>query len=371
MSKKFFEKVTEQSQVKSEIVSAYFGAWVKIMSKKARNPTLAYIDLFAGPGRYLDGSKSTPIKIMEQIISNPELSGRMVTIFNDADLTSAKALEQELKSLPGYNNLKHEPKISNSMVGDDIAEILEGMQLVPTLGFIDPWGYLGLSSRLINAMIKNWGCDCIFFFNYNRINPGIDNPSVKKHIDAIFGKEKADVLRNKIEPLCPKYRELTILNELSSTLSDGKSKYVLPFRFIMPDRARTSHYLILVTKNILGYTIMKDIMWRNSSEHNDDVASFSFIPVKKQQQLDFLAMFNPKPLDELGTELCKIYKGVTLTVKQIIDGHHPWTPYVGKNYKETLRRLECSNRIKCFPSKRPIRNGVKTMGDTVRITFPS
>jgi len=39
-----------------------------------------------------------------------------------------------------------------------------------------------------------WGCDCVFFFNYNRINAGINNPGVKKHMDALFGEERADAL---------------------------------------------------------------------------------------------------------------------------------------------------------------------------------
>jgi three-Cys-motif partner protein len=366
----FFEEATEQSQVKSEIVAAYFGAWVSIMARKARSEKLAYVDLFAGPGRYKDGSKSTPIKVMEQIITNPELTKRIVTIFNDADPISAKALRQELSNLHGYDKLKYKPQVLNSRVGNEIVELFERMRLVPTLGFIDPWGYLGLSSRLIKAMAKDWGCDCIFFFNYNRINMGISNPAVDKHMDSIFGKVNADQLRETLQSLPPKDRELVILNELSSALSEGKSKYVLPFRFVMPNRERTSHYLILVSKHVLGYTIMKDIMWRNSSEYNDGVASFSFIPVRNPHQLDFLAMFNPKPLDELGIELCKTYKGKCLTVKQIIDEHHPWTPYVSKNYKEALRRLEACEKIQCTPTKRRIKDGAMTMGDNVEVTFP-
>jgi len=37
---------------------------------------LAYIDLFAGPGRYEDGSASTPLMVLEKAVANPKVSCR-------------------------------------------------------------------------------------------------------------------------------------------------------------------------------------------------------------------------------------------------------------------------------------------------------
>lgn len=56
MAEDFFEEQSEQSQVKAAIVSKYFWAWAKIIiavqQKGGRDQRIAYIDLFAGPGRY-------------------------------------------------------------------------------------------------------------------------------------------------------------------------------------------------------------------------------------------------------------------------------------------------------------------------------
>jgi three-Cys-motif partner protein len=60
------------------------------------------------------------------------------------------------------------------------------MRLIPTLFFVDPWGYKGLTLQLINSVLKNWGCDAIIFFNYNRINRGLSNPAVQAHMNALF-----------------------------------------------------------------------------------------------------------------------------------------------------------------------------------------
>ena len=73
----------------------------------------------------------------------------------------------------------------------------EENKLVPTLFFVDPWGYKGMTLRLINSVLKDWGCDCCFFFNYSRVNAGLGNDAVEKHMDALFGSERASSLRQR------------------------------------------------------------------------------------------------------------------------------------------------------------------------------
>lgn len=93
--KKFFDEQMEQSLVKSTIVSKYFGVWSKVIintQKKFPSTTqkVAYIDLFASPGRYKDGSSSTPIKILQNAIDDKDLSERLVSIFNDKNENNSK-----------------------------------------------------------------------------------------------------------------------------------------------------------------------------------------------------------------------------------------------------------------------------------------
>ena len=74
----FFDERTELSEVKSEIVSKYFTAWSRVMKSKSQR--LGYIDLFSGPGRYKDGSESTPIQIIKKILSDDELCNKFITL---------------------------------------------------------------------------------------------------------------------------------------------------------------------------------------------------------------------------------------------------------------------------------------------------
>jgi three-Cys-motif partner protein len=133
--------------------------------------------------------------------------------------------------------------------------MFEDMKFVPTLFFVDPWGYKGLSLRLVNSVLKDWGCDCIFFFNYNRINMGLSNPSVQEHMNALFGEERADSLREQLEEISAIEREFFIIEELTKAIQEMGGEYVLPFCFKDDNGTRTSHHLIFCCKDFKGYEI--------------------------------------------------------------------------------------------------------------------
>jgi three-Cys-motif partner protein len=142
--KQFFDETTEQSIIKAKIVSDYFWAWAKVIiptAKKSRRNRIAYIDLFAGPGRYSrDGTKSTPLLVLEKAIQDPEMREMLVTVFNDKNEDHSYSLQQAINALPGIEELKHQPTVRNYEVGKEIVAIFSQMCLVPTLFFVDPWG---------------------------------------------------------------------------------------------------------------------------------------------------------------------------------------------------------------------------------------
>lgn len=363
----FYERMEDHSEAKATIVSKYFWAWAKIMLPRSPSKRIAYIDLFAGKGRYDDGRKSTPLLVLEKAIADPVLRDGLVTIFNDVNPEYTKILEEEIKALPGIEQLRYRPAVSSIEVGSKVAELFEGLNLVPSLVFVDPWGYKGLSLRLLNAFTKNWGCECIFFFNYNRINPGLNNEVVRDHMVALFGESRLAKLQSRVANLSPQQRELVIVNELAEGIrGSGRERieYVLPFRFTT--QAGRRYYLVFVSKSPLGCKIMKDIMYKASTSHEDGVASFEYTPVK-DSQLKLLFDY-ARPLDTLGDELLSVFAGQTLTVAEIYERHNVGRRFVLANYQEALKRLEAAGRIKVDPPRDTRRPG--TLPKTARITFP-
>lgn len=61
---------------------------------------------------------------------------------------------------------------------------------------------------MIHAVLKNWACECVFFFNYNRINMGLTNDGVRRHMEALFGPERITNLHEKLDGMTPADREL-------------------------------------------------------------------------------------------------------------------------------------------------------------------
>ncbi|MBI4830819.1 MAG: three-Cys-motif partner protein TcmP [Candidatus Lindowbacteria bacterium] len=367
----FFEETTDQSEVKRTIVLKYFLAWAKVIMAVVRkhDKRIAYVDLFAGPGCYKDGANSTPLLILEQAVADKDLRQMLVTVFNDRDAQNARLLHESIVSIPGIETLKHKPRVYNSEVGEKLAHIFEDMRLVPTLLFVDPWGYKGLSLRLVGSVLKDWGCDCIFFFNYNRINAGLENPFVREHMYALFGRERAEQLGEELESLDPAQRELLVVEELAEALRDLGGKFVLPFCFRNDRGSRTSHHLIFVSKAFRGYEIMKEIMAKESTTADQGVPSFQYNPADARYPMLFELS---RPLDDLESALQKEFAGRTLTVSKIYEYHSVGKRYILKNYKDVLKKLEAAGRILTDPpaDKRQKRKGEPTMADSVRVTFP-
>jgi three-Cys-motif partner protein len=374
MGQSFFDEQREQSLVKAAIVAKYFDAWSRVMIANAAKgipiTRLAYIDLFAGPGRYKDGFKSTPLMVVERAIADDALSQLLVPMFNDADPDNVASLQSCLNALSGRDRLKHEPMVLCSEVGRDAEAMFINAQGCPTFSFIDPFGYKGLSRGIIQSVVKNWGCDCVFFFNYSRINAGINNDSVRHHMDALFGAARISRMREVLTNCAPHERETFVLEELAQALGELGASYMLPFRFRRPDGSRTSHALVFVTKNLLGYRIMKDIMAGESSTEDQGVPSFEYSPADARCPLLFSLN---RPLDALAGELITKFAGRTLSMKAIFEGHHVGTPFIERNYKYVLGQMEGQGHVVANPPAhlRPIRKGERTFSDKTIVTFPS
>src|SRR5262249_10055659 len=129
---------------------------------------------------------------------------------------------------------------------------------------------------------------------------------------------------------------------------------------------RTSHHLIFVSKHPLGYEIMKGILDKESSTHEQGVPSFDYSPADERQPVLFALS---RPLEDLEGMLLEKFAGRRVTMEQVYQEHNVGTRYVRRNYKEALRTLEQKGLIEAQPpaSKRK----ANSFADTVLVTFPA
>jgi three-Cys-motif partner protein len=370
-SSKFFDERTDQSEVKARIIQKYFFAWARVIIPTAKtiNNRIAYIDLYAGPGRYKDGSASTPLLVLEGAIQDPDLSKMLVALLNDQDANHTRTLQQEIDGLPGIETLAHKPVVMCGSIDQDAEAYFKKTRLIPSFTFVDPFGYKGLSLGIINGVIKNWGCDCVFFFNYARINAGLSNPKVEDHMDALFTADRAATLRTELQAKTPAQREALILENLAQAIKGMGGKFVLPFRFKNSSGTRTSHSLVFVSKHFKGYEIMKEIMAKESSTQEQGVPSLAYSPREKWMKDTMPLLFAlSRPLDDLGGMLLNTFAGERLSMVDIYKRHNVDTPYIKKNYKEALMALEQTHEISANPPIGMRKKG--TFADHVMVTFP-
>ncbi|MBX7044297.1 MAG: three-Cys-motif partner protein TcmP [Ignavibacteria bacterium] len=342
-SNTFFKKQTPVSFIKADIVAKYFYAWAKILTTKMKVPKLAFIDLFAGPGRYEDESESTPILVTKRVILNKGFSDKVQLLFNDKNRANINKLKVEISKLENVDKLKFEPIFRNKTVTLEIIEKLYSW-IHPALFFIDPCGYKGFSLDSILKLIEPKGSECIFFFNYNRINAAVTNSVLEKNMVELFGEYFFKELKAKVEiAMGAQNREEIITTEIWNYFSK-KYSHIVGFLFKDSYGNKTSHILIHVCTHPLGFKLMKDIMKNYEHISGEDKAIYKYAPWQQGQE----SLFTDN-LQKLKEDLLKVYKGQKIIFQDLFHAHNIGKSYSETDYKEAIKNLELDGKIECEP----------------------
>ncbi|MBI3911164.1 MAG: three-Cys-motif partner protein TcmP [Armatimonadetes bacterium] len=361
----FFERQREHSRIKAEIVSKYLPAWANVMKGRARGP-LNYLDLFAGPGYYEDRRPSTPILAVQAIAARDDLASLVRTVFNEKIPARAQALRQALDALPEAARLRYRPQVFHGETNAELAEVLRNTALAPTLAFIDPCGYKGLTRVLVLAILKNWGSECIFFLNFDAVRRALQNLTVEPHMQALFGTERAARLRELLPCLSPREQEPTVLRHLEAAMKEVGAQYVLPFRLRVTEPQRRLYHVVFVTKNALGLKIMKGVMWSVSTDLAAGIGSYEYAAEDERCP----SLFEPiTPVDDLAPELLRYFAGQTISVGQVFQEHQTRSPYIEKHYKTALLGLEAEGKITVIVPEGK-RRRANTFPDWLVVQFP-
>jgi len=365
----FFQKPREGSRIKQKIVTDYFVAYNRVMAPGPK-AKVGYADLFAGPGFYMDEKgvkhKSIPILVCEAVIGNELFREKVHLWFNEGDPEYYEKLDAAIHSVPGIETLRYEPKIGNKIVDAGWARKLGNLP-VPTLVFLDPCGYKGLSLKVIASVLGGFGNDCIFFFNYSRVNMKLDLEIMNRSLDDFFEPERARSLRAKIQDRSPDEREEIIMEAVESAI---KEVGAFPVRFgFNSDRGRRSHYLMFASKSQKAAGMMKNIRKSASSEIIEGVGSGEHDPHAGKGAGSLF-----KGLYEVEARLLSLFAGQEIRFSVLLE-REAQTGYTESNYRDAVLRLEQDNRVTIDPppDKRPFQAGGKkrTLPKNVLIRFPA
>jgi three-Cys-motif partner protein len=329
----FFRKLREGSRTKQKIVADYFVYYNRVMAR--RNDKVGYADLFAGPGLYIDDHgtthKSIPLLVCEAAIREETIRQKVHLWFNDGDQANYQLLRTAIETVPGIETLLYKPIVDNKIIDARWAEKLKKVR-VPTLFFLDPCGYKGLSLKLVASVLEGFGNDCIFFFNYSRINMKLDLAIMNESIDEFFEPERAKALRAAIHGRSPDEREEIIVAAVVSAIKQAGG-IPLFFKF-KSNMNRTSHHLVFASKNRRAADKMKEFLNSASSTMVEGVGSGEHDPRAAQVAGSLFG-----GLYEVEERLLSIYADRRIRFDVLLQEESE-TRFTEKNYRDALLELE-------------------------------
>jgi three-Cys-motif partner protein len=223
------------------------------------------MDFFSGPGRFEDGAESTPLLVLNKtdalLRDGTPLQKVLATRFYEGDTAFCSQLQSNVDSNPHVAGLKYRPKIrpfqlSAEKINRIVSRIPDG-----TLVFIDPFDNTRLSAKLFCLATKNWGCDCLSYLSVSGITRNVRKRVMPSYLTELFGDAILSELKLSLKK-CKDSEDADelVMQSLRKSLRQHSSLYLV-WLFMEADKVkRTSYALVFMSKNKLGFKIMRDMM---------------------------------------------------------------------------------------------------------------
>ena len=249
------------TRAKHEILKRYLQAWFPILTQGGF-PQVLYIDGFAGPGRYSEGEKGSPVIALEAALEHATAkNSKFLFCFVEKNNDRAQTLQEIIDDIKRPENFRVKIAAGETFEAA-FTELLDfyknrNKRLPPTFAFIDPFGWAGTPFYIVKEIMKHPSCEVFVNFMYQEINRFIGLPDQEKNFDAFFGTEK---WREGISIENPRHRNRFLHDLYMKQLSSVAGvKFVRSFE-MRNQKDVTDYYLFYGTNNLLGLKKMKEAL---------------------------------------------------------------------------------------------------------------
>jgi three-Cys-motif partner protein len=357
-NKNFFKKQTDSSRVKAAIISEYFPQVCKIISRRHTPRQFGYIDMFAGPGIYDDGSLSTPLLVAKKCYEDSFLRERVWMLFNDMEY--GDKLKTNFEKYYQSGTFPNEPYFANRVFGECpridtflTRNTMEGFyNECPSLLFIDPWGYKHINTSVLAQFLTQWGNEVFIFINTKRLNAAFENGKFQEDLKIVFPLTYSEVKAEKKLQGTVEERHKFIINHLADEFRRVLRGVVFytAFQFREEDQATPSHYLLHITKGAKGFELVKQVYSKYANvERNlggmDSVETYTFDPRSIQGASWLDEDFKQQNIQKLKNELRKKYASQMLQTEQLFNEDQRTRMLSRSYYLLALRQLADEGKI--------------------------
>ena len=346
MKKDLLGKKEEQTVSKHNILENYLEPWIRILSAPAQKwvKRLYYVDAFAGRGRFVSGEEGSPLigaKILKKYWK-PQIKYYCVCIEKETE--RAKELENELKEFRD----KVDVKIYHGEFNDLVNELIKEIRKYPAFFFIDPEGFSGTSFSAIENILNLPHKELLINFQYNAIQRWLKADRVERTISDLFGTDRwMDIVKRGLQ----RTQKERVLIELYKSQLRLKGYYVWYFNNKFPQKNRTFYYLVYATKNLTGFKIMKEVIFKEGSRRYFEPNLF--------KEIEFA---------EFQRTLLEKYKGNKVPYNNVLAYVLQETDYLARDLDSVMKKVGIKkepnperkgNPFLCFPSSYKIVSSTK------------
>jgi three-Cys-motif partner protein len=318
---------------KHQLLRHYLGAWFPIMTQGNWGSVgCTYVDAFAGPGEYVDGSQGSPI-IALSVANWPEVAktgARVNLVFIEKDASRSEHLDEMLATSQASN-----PNITVENRHGACEDIF-----IPALDRIDAW------ERPIFVNFDGWGVDTPYalvervgrdrdkahevlitfeqqwftrFATLNEIGAG----------DRVFGNQH---WREVAKLGSPQEKRSFLVDEYRHRLEEAGFPFCLIFELI--DEGGHDLLLVYGTSGIRGVEKMKDAMWSVDPVHGSH-----FRDPKDPNQMWFDLVPNDPDLRLLKQQLLRRLEHGAVSLAELKDFALRETVYRGPHAGTAVTQL--------------------------------
>lgn len=358
----FFERQLEHSKAKLALLKNYALVWMRKVTLGTPERRCLIIDTFAGAGYYEDGSEGSPILLIKEAMNFAEQSkcfktskfNNITLIFSEKNketfiklkenienLINQKIVSEKFNVLNKYNNI--EIAITNDSFENFVNNLLAKIDnIIPTLMFIDPFGYKNISLDIISKLIQQYdNCELLINFMYEEFNRFLfkeDNKNFVETQKGFYGNNLSEI-QEKIKNSCstPKERREIIISGYKENLKNAGADYILDFDIEKNNKVKMT--MVFCTRNLYGFDVMKENMFKTCK--NTD---FEYHTTSPQLSL-FSDCDEDKIVSELAGYIYNKFSGKKVMTTRIKDYcmKHQYIP--SSFYKKALKLLEKSDKI--------------------------
>jgi len=249
------------TKAKHQMLSGYLAAWFPIVARGFPTKGVTYVDAFAGPGEYEDGSVGSPIIALKHAV-RPEVAGscvRVRTVFVERDEARFEHLRKAINSrFPPKDRPKNLTIRSvNGACEDELLPVLTevGGWGSPMFANFDGWG-VDTPYALVRAVGTRESAEVLVTVNTQWFVRFATSDTTDAG-DLVFGTRD---WRPVAAAGSPQEKKRGLVDLYRERLRAAGFPFTLIFELI----DENSHDLLLIfgTKNLKGVEKMKESMWK-------------------------------------------------------------------------------------------------------------